>query len=96
MTPPCKSRRSVFRRIARKSHVEWPEYDPELTIDEEVEIVLQVNGKVRSRTTAPVGTDKTELERIALDDPRIKEWTEAKEIVRVIAVPDKLVNVVIR
>jgi leucyl-tRNA synthetase len=78
------------------SRVDWPEYDPKLTIDEETEIVLQINGKVRSRTKAPVGTSKEELEKVALADARIREWTEGKEIVKVIAVPDKLVNIVIR
>ncbi|MFP4114730.1 MAG: leucine--tRNA ligase [Spirochaetota bacterium] len=78
------------------SKVDWPAYDPALTVDEEVEIVLQINGKVRSRTTAPAGTGKAELERLALANERIQEWVEGKEIVRIVAVPDKLVNVVIR
>ncbi len=78
------------------SRVSWPEYDPNLTVDEEVEIVLQINGKVRSRMHAPAGTDKAELERLALENERIQEWTDGKEIVKVISVPDKLVNVVIR
>ncbi|MFW6288889.1 MAG: leucine--tRNA ligase [Spirochaetota bacterium] len=78
------------------SRVGWPEYDPNLTVDEEVEIVLQINGKVRSRMHAPAGTDKAELERLALENERIQEWTDGKEIVKVISVPDKLVNVVIR
>jgi len=78
------------------SRVSWPEYDAALTVDEEVEIVLQVNGKVRSRMRVPAGTEKAELERLALAEERILEWTEGKEVVRVISVPDKLVNVVIR
>jgi len=78
------------------SRASWPQYDPALTVDEEVEIVLQINGKVRSRMHAPAGTDKAELERLALENERIQEWTDAKEIVKVISVPDKLVNVVIR
>ncbi len=78
------------------SKVSWPEYDAALTVDEEVEIVLQVNGKVRSRLRAAAGTEKPELERLALAEERIREWTEGKEVVRVISVPDKLVNVVVR
>mgnify|MGYP006279392075 CR=1 FL=1 len=78
------------------SQVSWPAYDPALTVDEEVTIVLQINGKVRSKTTVPAGTDRAELERIALANERIQEWVEGKEVVKVIAVPDKLVNVVIR
>ena len=78
------------------SRASWPQYDPALTVDEEVEIVLQINGKVRSRMHAPAGTDKAELERLALANERIGEWVEDREIVKVIAVPDKLVNVVIK
>ncbi|MFW5717899.1 MAG: leucine--tRNA ligase [Spirochaetota bacterium] len=78
------------------SRASWPQYDPALTVDEEVEIVLQINGKVRSRMHAPAETDRAELERLALENERIQEWTDGKEIVKVISVPDKLVNVVIR
>ncbi len=78
------------------SAVAWPSYDPVLTADEEVTIVLQVNGKVRSRITAAAGTDREELERLARQDGRIREWTDGKQVVKVITVPDKLVNVVVR
>ncbi len=74
----------------------WPEYDPALTVDDEVTIVLQVNGKVRSKLTAATGTSAQEIERLALADERIIEWTTGKQVVKVIAVPDKLVNVVVR
>ena len=78
------------------SKVAWPGYDEALTKDDEVEIVLQINGKVRSRMQVAAGTDKSELERLARENERVREWTEGKEIVRVICVPDKLVNIVIR
>ncbi len=78
------------------SAVAWPSYDPALTTDEDVTIVLQVNGKVRSRITVPAGTDPEELERLARQDGRIREWTDGKQVVKVISVPDKLVNVVVR
>jgi leucyl-tRNA synthetase len=78
------------------SRVDWPEYDEALTQDDEVEIVLQINGKVRSRMQVAAGTDKAELERLAQQNERIQEWTDGKEIVRVIAIPDKLVNIVIK
>ncbi|TVQ22804.1 MAG: leucine--tRNA ligase [Spirochaetaceae bacterium] len=74
----------------------WPEYDPALTVDDEVTIVLQVNGKVRSKLTAATGTSAQELERLALADDRIIEWTTGKQVVKIVAVPDKLVNVVVR
>jgi leucyl-tRNA synthetase len=75
---------------------EWPKYDPELARENEIEIVLQVNGKVRSRLTVPAGTKKDDLERIGLADEHLHRYTDGKQIVKVIAVPDKLVNVVVR
>ncbi len=78
------------------SSVDWPVYDPALTIDEEVTIVLQVNGKVRSRIRATAGSSPEDLERLAREDARIREWTDQKEVVKVISVPDKLVNIVVR
>ena len=78
------------------SAVAWPSYDPALTADEEVTIVFQVNGRVRSRITAASGTDPKELERLAMEDGRIREWTDGRQVVKVISVPDKLVNVVVR
>ncbi len=78
------------------SRVDWPVYDPALTVDEEVTIVLQVNGKVRSRVQATAGSGREELERLARADARIREWIDEKEVVKIITVPDKLVNIVVR
>mgnify|MGYP006291093911 FL=1 len=78
------------------SKVSWPEYDPALTVDEEVTVVLQVNGKVRSKLTVAAGTEKAELEKLARADERIAGWMEGKEVVKTIVVPDKLVNIVVR
>ena len=72
----------------------WPSYDEALTRDEEVEVVVQINGKVRSKLQVPADLDKNELERRAKDIDRIKEMTEGKTIVKVITVPNKLVNIV--
>ncbi len=74
----------------------WPKFDPELAAEDEVEIVLQIKGKVRSRLTVPVGTGREELERLALADPRIQDLTAGQRVVKVIAVPDKLVNIVVK
>jgi leucyl-tRNA synthetase len=60
------------------------------------EIVLQVNGKVRSRLTAPFGTSREELERQALADDKIRSYIAGKAVAKVVVVPDKLVNVVVR
>ncbi len=73
----------------------WPIYDPSKTIDETVTIVFQVNGKVRAKVEMPKGTGNDELIEIALNNNRIKEYTEGKKIIKKIAVPDKLVNIVV-
>jgi leucyl-tRNA synthetase len=72
----------------------WPAYRPELLIEDEVEIVLQVNGKVRDRVTVPLSTLNTELEEMALANERIKEFTHGLTIRKVVVIPKKLVNVV--
>ncbi|MCB0831948.1 MAG: leucine--tRNA ligase, partial [Bacteroidetes bacterium] len=72
----------------------FPEFDPELTVDDEVTVVLQINGKVRERMMSPKGMSKEDLERKAKE--HLTKWLDSKEIVKIIVVPDKLVNVVIK
>jgi leucyl-tRNA synthetase len=74
----------------------WPPFDPDLAKPEEAEIVVQVNGKLRSRVFAPFGTPKNQLEKLALADPKTQQSIAGKQLVRVIAVPDKLVNIVVK
>jgi leucyl-tRNA synthetase len=74
----------------------WPVYDESLAADEELTIVVQVNGKIRDKFTAPAGTDRGELETIARALPGIRRWTEGQTVVKVITVPGKLVNFVVR
>jgi leucyl-tRNA synthetase len=74
----------------------WPAFDPELAKDREAEVVVQVNGKLRSRMTAPFGTPKEDLEARALADEKVKPFLEGKQVVKVITVPDKLVNIVVQ
>jgi leucyl-tRNA synthetase len=74
----------------------WPAFDPELAKDEGAEVVVQVNGKVRTRIVVPFGTAKDALETQALADEKVKPHLEGKKIVKVISVPDKLVNIVVK
>ena len=74
----------------------WVEYDEALCVEDSVEIVVQVNGKVKARFNAPVNCDKEELEKQALDLPEVKALTDGKTIVKKIAVPNKLVNIVVK
>ena len=74
----------------------WVEYDEKLCVEDSVEIAVQVNGKVKARFNAPVNCDKDELEKLALDLPEVKSLTDGRTIVKKIAVPNKLVNIVVK
>jgi len=87
----------MWETIGREGPVfrqSWPQYDPEMAREDEIEIVLQVNGKLRSRLAVANGTSREELEKLALADERIRQLTEGKTIRKVIVVPNKLVNIV--
>ncbi|MBV9849576.1 MAG: leucine--tRNA ligase [Armatimonadetes bacterium] len=73
----------------------WPEADPEVARNEEITLVVQINGKVRDKLTAPADADKAQLEAIALASPRVRELLNGSAPKKVIVVPSKLVNVVI-
>jgi leucyl-tRNA synthetase len=74
----------------------WPQFDPELAKEDEAEIVVQVNGKLRTRIVAAFGTAKDELEKRALADEKVQSFIAGKQVVKVITVPDKLVNIVVK
>ncbi len=78
------------------SNQSWQEFDETKTVDDEIEIVLQINGKVKEKIMVPAGLGKPELEAIALESERVKALTDGKTVVKVIAVPDKLVNLVVK
>ena len=74
----------------------WPSYDDSAVQEEQLEIVLQVNGKVRSRLTVSPDTGEEEIKAMALDDERVKEFLNGKKVIKVISVPHKLVNIVVK
>ena len=74
----------------------WPQYDEEKTVDDEIEIVVQINGKIRDKMSVAADLDRAGLDSVAMASSRIKELTEGKSIVKVIAVPGKLVNIVVK
>ncbi len=75
---------------------QWPQCDEAATVQAEVEIVLQINGKVRDRIMIATGISREEMEVAAKANARVQELTAGKSIVKVICVPDKLVNVVVK
>jgi len=81
---------------ASVSKSSWPVYDERLTIDNEDTIVVQVNGKIRDKFSAAAGAGAAELEKTAQSLPGVQKWTEGKSIARVITVPGKLVNIVVK
>lgn len=75
---------------------QWPVFDAEAIVLEEVEIVLQINGKVRDKIVVPAGLSQNELEKKALEQEKVEELVAGKQIVKVICVPQKLVNIVVK
>jgi len=74
----------------------WPKWDEELAKDEEITLVIQVNGKLRDRLAVPVSITEAEAKKLALESQRVKAHTEGKELVKTIYVPGRLVNLVVR
>jgi leucyl-tRNA synthetase len=74
----------------------WPKWDEALAKEEEITLVVQVNGKLRDRITVPVSITEDEAKEKALESPRVKNHVAGKKIVKTIYVPGRLVNVVVR
>ncbi|WP_251440180.1 leucine--tRNA ligase [Veillonella intestinalis] len=75
---------------------DWPVYEEAALVIDEIEIAIQVNGKVRDKITIPVDMPKAELEALALDLDRVKEFTTDKTVAKVIIIPNKIVNIVVK
>jgi leucyl-tRNA synthetase len=76
------------------AYASWPSWDEELTRDAQIEIPVQVMGKVRGRITVPADADRSAIETAALSDAKIQAHTTGKTILRVVTVPGKMVNIV--
>lgn len=74
----------------------WPKYDEGKTVDDEIEIVVQINGKIKDKLMIPAGLDKDGTQEAAINTEKIKGLIEGKNVVKVIAVPGKLVNIVVK
>ncbi len=74
----------------------WLSYDDSLTIEDTQEMVFQVNGKVRSKETLPKSISKEELEKRSTEDPKVQKFLEGKQVIKIIVVPGKLVNIVVK
>lgn len=76
--------------------ISWPKYDESALVKDEVEVVVQVNGKVRGKLTVGANVSREEMQELAIADEKIKALVEGKTIVKVVAVPKKLVNIVVK
>ncbi|MEQ6389772.1 leucine--tRNA ligase [Bacillaceae bacterium S4-13-58] len=76
------------------SYEPWPTFDESKLVEDEVEIVIQVLGKVRSKIMVPKDSTKDQLEKLALEDEKVQEWLQGKTVRKVITVLGKLVNIV--
>ncbi len=93
----------LWETISRKFPVEpieitkhpWPVYEEAFLVEDEVEIALQVNGKVRDRITVAITATDEDLEKIALSNPRVQEFVQDKQVKKIVVIKKKLVNVVV-
>ena len=89
----------LWEKLGHKTSVSkssWPKYEENLTVDDEVTIVVQVNGKIRDKFSAAPDTSVEELEKTAKTLPGVQKWIEGQTIVKVIPVKGKLVNIVVK
>ncbi len=75
-------------------HVSWPRYEAEALVQDEIEIAIQISGKVRDRMVVPASTSEEELKSLALAQPKVQELLAGKQVIKAIVVPAKLVNIV--
>ncbi|MFJ7731042.1 leucine--tRNA ligase [Lysinibacillus sp. NPDC097231] len=78
------------------SYEQWPTYDESKLVDDEVEVAVQVAGKVRAKIIVAKDASKEEIEKVALADDKVQEYMEGKNLVKVIVIPGKLVNIVVK
>jgi leucyl-tRNA synthetase len=78
------------------AEAKWPEYDESKCVDDTVEIVVQVNGKIKAKLNVPVDASKDELLNLAKSDEKVQAATDGMNIIKEIVVPKKLVNIVVK
>ncbi|MEI3503062.1 MAG: class I tRNA ligase family protein [Anaerovoracaceae bacterium] len=74
----------------------WPEYDEKALVKDSIEIVVQINGKIKDKINIPGDMSRDDMMKLADENDKIKALTEGKNVVKVIAVPGKLINLVVK
>lgn len=85
---------SQFGESDTITYQSWPTYDPKALVEDEIEMIVQVNGKVRAKIKMAKDTDRDEAQQLALANEHVKKFTDGKDIKKVIVVPNKIVNIV--
>ncbi|MBA1394242.1 leucine--tRNA ligase, partial [Lactobacillus sp. XV13L] len=78
------------------TYAQWPTYHEEDLITDNVEVILQVNGKLRDKITVPIDTPKEQLQKLALQNQHLQKFIADKKVAKVIVVPNKIVNIVVK
>jgi leucyl-tRNA synthetase len=89
----------IWQRLGHKTSIheqDWPTFNPEYVREEEVTVVIQVNGKIRDKLVAPVDLGAEQLQEMALASEKVRKHLAGKQLQKVITVPGKLVNVVVK
>ena len=89
----------LWQRIGNRYSIHnqpWPKWDAALAKEEEITLVVQVNGKLRDRISVPVSITEDEAKKLATESDKIKAHVQGKRVVNVIYVPGRLVNIVVR
>jgi leucyl-tRNA synthetase len=76
-------------------YARWPQADQSALVQDEIQLIVQVNGKLRARIKVPADAAQDMIEEIALDDENVIRFIEGKDIKKIVVVPDRLVNIVI-
>ena len=89
----------LWETLGQKSNLlreSWPKFDPSLAKEDQVEMAVQVNGKIRARITVPADADEEAIKAVALADEKVKAAIAGKEIMKVLVVKGRLVNIVVK
>ena len=91
----CSELWETMGHSQKLEQVGWPEYDDQALVEEEVLVVVQVNGKVRGKVKVPAEASEDQVKEAALSEQNVQRFTEGKTVRKVIVIPGKLVNVVV-
>ena len=80
----------------RTSLMSWPEFDESALVKDEVEVIVQINGKLKDKLSVANNLDKAALEKTAMESDKIQALLDGKTVVKVISIPNKLINIVVK